>query len=193
MPTESPDDEAARAARMPGKDGVSRLGEKNRTSPSMGEPNRAQCGVKSPHTLLQPCQQSPRLATTNVNGIPVTSVVERNETTSKYDSIVGKDAPPKIRQIDCVEGLFLAKAYGFELGRPQWLGSQGKSELGVNAPCQPTEVNSIAVGREKNLARAQLELSARSGERRSPRPNAVRPCSQHQFGRLFGADRENRR
>jgi predicted nucleic acid-binding Zn ribbon protein len=110
VPAVSPDDEAARAARMPGKERVSRLLEENWTSPSMGESSRVQRGMKSPHTLLQPCQQVRRLATTNVNRAPLTPVVERNEAASKYDSVVGKDASPEIGKIDCVEGFFLAEA-----------------------------------------------------------------------------------
>jgi hypothetical protein len=109
MSTVSPDDKAARAAGMPGKEGVSRVGEKNRTSPSMGEPNRLQRGVKSSHTFLQCRQQARRLAVTDVDGAPLTPVVERNETTSKYDSTVGKGTPPEVGQIDCVKGISLAE------------------------------------------------------------------------------------
>jgi len=192
MPAVCPNDEATRAARMPSKERVSRLVEQNRTSPLMGEPDRAQRGMKSSHTLLEACQQARRLTTTNVNGTPLTPVIERKETTSKDDSIVG-EAPPQIGQINCVEGFCLAEAYSFELVSPQWLGGQGESKLGLSTSCQPTEVKRIAVGREKNLMRAHLQLPARKAERRSPRQNAVRPYTHSQFGRLVEADRENLR
>src|SRR5580658_8681693 len=95
---------------VPVENGHPRLAEENRPAPSMRESDRSQRGMQSANACLKRREQPSTIFRSDVDAREIPGAGSRHEAAAPNDGIVRAHAPPKIREIDGIEGLPLPEA-----------------------------------------------------------------------------------